>query len=417
MHEVKTQPRILLVHPEFAGKSSALDSDDSIQEAGAICAALDYLVVDRLIFRIANPHPNSLFGSGQVSTIAEHTRQLAPNLVIVNHPLTPVQQRHLEKNLQVDIVDRNKLILTIFAAHARSYEGRLQVELATLNYQRNRLQRSWQHLERQRGGIGFTAGPGERQIELDRRQIAQRIHRIEQKLHQVTRTRELHRKARQRFPYPLVALVGYTNAGKSTLFNRLTSAGVKVQNIPFTTLDPSMRICKLPSGSPIILSDTVGFIANLPTTLIAAFRATLEEVCQADLLLHVRDISHHNSSRQLEKVTETLVDLDLNGTCLEVWNKCDLLDQWPNPVDEVAVSARANLGINDLLQKIEHSLSIGKNTVSYLIPAANGAALAWLHRHGQRLQRCDNDDGAVVSCSLAPEQQQLFEQRFHLRAS
>jgi len=302
-----------------------------LDEAVGLALAIDLDVRESGIVQVPQPKPATLFGSGKVEELAGVVRMEDADLVIVDHPLTPVQQRNLEKAWNAKVLDRTGLILEIFGDRARTREGRLQVELAHLNYQKSRLVRSWTHLERQRGGFGFMGGPGETQIETDRRLLGERITNISKELDQVRRTRALHRKSRQRVPYPAVALVGYTNAGKSTLFNTLTGAEVVAQNILFATLDPTIRALTLLNGSKAVLSDTVGFISDLPTTLIAAFRATLEEVQEADLILHVRDISDPTTASQRADVDSVLADLDVDAAAepervLEVWNKADLLE-------------------------------------------------------------------------------------------
>lgn len=350
-------------------------------------------------------------------------------LVFFDAALTPVQQRNLERAWSTKVVDRTALILEIFGRRARTREGALQVELAHLNYQRSRLVRSWTHLERQRGGFGFLGGPGETQIEADRRMIGERIVRIEKDLEQVKRTRGLHRASRKRVPYPVVALVGYTNAGKSTLFNRLTRADVMAQDLLFATLDPTLRAVKLPHGTPIILSDTVGFISELPTQLVAAFRATLEEVLEADLILHVRDISHPDAEAQAQDVTDVLtslgIELTTGGRVLDVWNKVDRLsaeeaEALENQLirqesDEapIAVSALTGQGSDVLLNRIEQHITAGHSLLGVHLDAGDGEGLSWLYRQGEVLKRHMEPDGDVhVELRILPERASLVIRRF-----
>ncbi|MES1179920.1 MAG: GTPase HflX, partial [Hyphomicrobium sp.] len=316
---------------------------DRLAEATSLAEAIDLHIIDRELVPVAAPRPATLFGTGKVEALKVRIAADEIALVVIDHPVTPIQQRNLERAWNAKVLDRTGLILEIFGRRARTREGRLQVELAHLSYQKSRLVRTWTHLERQRGGYGFLGGPGEAQIELDRRMIDERITAIRKELDVVVRTRELHRKGRRRVPYPVVAIVGYTNAGKSTLFNRITGAGVFAKQQVFATLDPTMREVRLQSGRRIILSDTVGFISDLPTTLVAAFRATLEEVIEADLILHVRDIAHAESEAQAADVKGVLGDLGIDMTTsdtriLEVWNKVDLLS--PVTREEALAAAR-----------------------------------------------------------------------------
>ena len=366
---------------------------------------------------VARPRPATLFGNGRVGSIGDLTRQLSAEVCVVDGKLSPIQQRNLERAWNCKVIDRTGLILEIFGARARTREGRLQVDLAALEYQRSRLVRSWTHLERQRGGFGFMGGPGETQIETDRRQIAERMARLKRELGRLTRTRGLHRSSRKKAPYPVVALVGYTNVGKSTVFNRLTDAGVAAEDMLFATLDPTMRGITLPSARRVILSDTVGFISDLPTSLVAAFRATLEEVVEADLIVHVRDASHPESTRQKADVLAVLEELgvaaDATDRTLEALNKIDLLDPDKRAAvttgpRQIPVSARTGEGIAELLLEMDRSLSGGRRTLDLRISLGDGATLAWLYRHGNVVSREDVDGLAHVKVGLdAPDAARL----------
>ena len=393
--------------------------DARLDEAVALARAIDRDVVRAEIVRIARPVPATLFGSGNVESLRGIIADNAIGLVIVDGALSPVQQRNLERRWQAKVIDRTGLILEIFGARARTHEGRLQVELAALSYQRSRLVRSWTHLERQRGGFGFLGGPGESQIEIDRRLIGERIVRLKRELDDVKRTRALHRAARRRVPYPVIALVGYTNAGKSTLFNRLTRSRVGAEDMLFATLDPTMRRLGLPSGRSAILSDTVGFISDLPTHLVAAFRATLEEVTEADIIVHVRDAHHPDSAAQREDVLAVLRDLGLGAPggdapvedqLIEALNKIDLLEpavrdtllnQAQRNRQTVALSAATGERCEALLRLIERRLENGAAAVRLEVPLSDGRTLAWIYAHGEVLGRRDDSEAAHLSVRLS----------------
>ncbi len=381
-----------------------------LEEALGLAAAIDLDIVHSEIVNLSDPKPATLIGSGKLDELAAIVKENEAEVAVVDHPLTPVQQRNLEKALNAKVLDRTGLILEIFGERARTREGTLQVELAHLEYQRGRLVRSWTHLERQRGGAGFLGGPGETQIEADRRLLQEKIVKLKRELEQVRRTRELHRAKRQKVPYPVVAIVGYTNAGKSTLFNRLTGASVLAEDMLFATLDPTLRRLRLPLGTDIILSDTVGFISDLPTHLVAAFRATLEEVVEADLVIHLRDISDPDTLAQAEDVERILADLGVDASdgerVIEVWNKIDLLDAdgrahladiaGRNPDQPpVAVSAATGEGIGELVALIEARLAGSTTVVEVAVRPDQLQLTGWLYRSGSVLSRTDREDGGL----------------------
>ena len=385
-----------------------------LEEAIGLARAIRLDVVGAEVARITSPQPSCLFGRGTLENLGGLISDNGIGLVVLDGVLSPVQQRNLERRWHAKVIDRTGLILEIFGARARTHEGRLQVELAALSYQRSRLVRSWTHLERQRGGFGFLGGPGESQLEIDRRLIGERIARLKRELDGVRRTRALHREARRRVPYPVVALVGYTNAGKSTLFNRLTRSSVAAGDMLFATLDPTMRRLVLPSGRTAILSDTVGFISDLPTHLIAAFRATLEEVTEADIVVHVRDINHPDSEPQRGDVLRVLVDLGLGelveGGLIEAMNKIDLVDLATRMSLEnhalrnsqsVAVSAVTGEGCEALLALIDRRLDDDVRRVRLDVPLTDGKTLAWIYRHGEVLGRRDDNEEAHLSVRLS----------------
>ncbi len=379
-------------------------------------------MVETAILPLRSRRPSTLFGEGQVAAEGERLQASDVTVAIVDSALSPVQQRNLERAWGCKVIDRTGLILDIFGERARTREGSLQVELAHLEYQRSRLVRSWTHLERQRGGFGFLGGPGETQIEADRRLIGDRIVRLKKELEQVRRTRSLHRSARRRVPFPVVALVGYTNAGKSTLFNAMTGAEVTARDQLFATLDPTMRGLRLPSGRRAILSDTVGFISELPTELVAAFRATLEEVAEADVILHVRDAAHPDTAAQRGDVIAVLDGMTRDGTLdagwpdrtIEVLNKADLLGgvgEVETRPGSVAVSAITGDGLSFLLAAIDARIAASMEVADYAIPPDDGARLAWLYQHGEVVRRQDEAAAIHLTVRLLPADRARFEQR------
>jgi GTP-binding protein HflX len=416
--------RTLVVHPAKPGSDQGRLPEGRLAEAVGLARAIDLDIAAAEIVPLSRPRPATLLGSGTVDRLAELVKEQEITLVVIDSHLSPGQQRNLEKIMDAKVIDRTGLILEIFGARARTREGTLQVELASLTYKKSRLVRSWTHLERQRGGFGFMGGPGETQIEADRRMIGDRIVKLKKELVEVKRTRELHRKARKRVPYPIVALVGYTNAGKSTLFNRLTSAEVLAKDQLFATLDPTMRLLKLPSGRPVILSDTVGFVSDLPHELVAAFRATLEEVLEADLIVHVRDIAHPDSHSQAKDVETVLRDLGLTEVVdrglLEAWNKMDLLEdergeeilnQARRGDKVITLSAVTGEGTGVLLNRLDEILAAERILLPLDIKLEDGATLAWLYQHGDVVSRTDDEESAHLLVRLDPIDAGRFEQR------
>lgn len=407
--------RCLIIHPNLKSREiKSRDPQACLEEIAGLARAINLDIVYSEVVPVATKKAATYMGSGAADRLGEIIKGNEVEVAVVDTQLTPVQQRNLEKIWNCKVIDRTGLILEIFGERARTKEGRMQVELAQLNYQRSRLVRSWTHLERQRGGTGKTGGPGETQIELDRRMIDQRLRRLRQDLKEVKRTRALHRTARKKVPYPIVALVGYTNAGKSTLFNRVTQADVMVMDQLFATLDPTMRTLKLPSGRNIILSDTVGFISDLPHELVESFHATLEEVEEADVIIHVRDVAHADTYAQKEDVDQVMTELgiveDRAEAVIEVLNKVDLLDdearetqrnlvqRAKNPV--VLVSAVSGEGLDALFEAIDHQLSLAMQIVEVVLQPHDGANLAWLYSHGEVLTRLDAEDGIHLSVRM-----------------
>ncbi|MDP5335393.1 MAG: GTPase HflX [Paracoccaceae bacterium] len=421
MEHDRVATRAWVLHPELKSEQDRRAPEHKLEEAVALADALpDLEVVGADVVRLQRPHAGMLFGKGKIAELKDKFKAAEVELELVDGPVTPVQQRNLEKEWKVKLLDRTGLILEIFSDRARTNEGVLQVEMAALSYQRTRLVRAWTHLERQRGGLGFVGGPGETQIEADRRAIDEQLVRLRRQLDKVVKTRTLHRAARAKVPFPVVALVGYTNAGKSTLFNRLTGADVLVKDMLFATLDPTMRSVKLSETGPeIILSDTVGFISDLPTELVAAFRATLEEVLGAHLIVHVRDISHPDTEAQARDVRDILASLGLSDSVpmIEVWNKIDRLDPATREAvlasaarhDQVqAISAVTGEGLDALLAAMTAKLETARHPATISLSFAEGRKRAWLHDQGVVEAETQTDDGFDISVLWTARQEKRF---------
>ena len=427
--ETQARPtRAYVIHPDLGNSRTRREPELALEEAVALAHALPAITVEGAeVVRLRSPDAGMLFSKGKRAEIAEQLAAVADGegaeLVLIDGPVTPVQQRNLEKDWGVEILDRTGLILEIFADRAHTREGVLQVELAALAYQRTRLVRAWTHLERQRGGFGFVGGPGETQIEADRRAIDDQMIRLRRQLEKVVRTRELHRRSRAKVPYPIVALVGYTNAGKSTLFNVLTGADVVAKDQLFATLDPTMRQMRLPSGRRVILSDTVGFISDLPHELVAAFRATLEEVLEADLILHVRDISHPETEEQAGDVGDILDSLGVaeDVALIEVWNKIDQLSEQTREAlrrtdarteGVQAISALSGEGLPDLLDAVDAALTLALDDPleddAVLLSHEDGRRRAWLHQQGVVVGERQTEEGVSVKVRWTARQAASF---------
>ncbi len=425
-HEVSRDAMRAFVISPFDSNAAAPEADRRLEEAIGLAEAIDLVVASSRSVKLSRIRPATYFGSGFTESQAKLVKDLKVGLVIVDAALSPVQQRNLELAWHCKVLDRAALIIEIFGARARTHEGRLQVELAALRYQRSRLVRSWTHLERQRGGYGFLGGPGEGQLEIDRRLTDQRISKLETEIDGVRRTRLLHRKSRRNRAYPTLALVGYTNAGKSTLFNRLTGAAVMAKDMLFATLDPTMRAIELPSGETAILCDTVGFITDLPTELVAAFRATLEEVTEADLIIHVQDMTAVDLADQKRTVLEIIESIieDAAIEIIDVLNKADLVEKdvnfdfghgGNNNPPAVQISALSGQGCEVLLERLDKRLNADRRPISYRVPSENGAALAWLHSHGKVLKNLAEEREMLIEVVLSPSNVGRFARRFDLQ--
>ncbi|MCC6597425.1 MAG: GTPase HflX [Alphaproteobacteria bacterium] len=424
-YQTARQETCFIIHPDFGRAGVTRTIEECLDEAAGLAQAINLEILHTESCKVSKFQPGYFLGKGHRERIGAQIEALKPHVVIINHSLSPVQQRNLEKDWKVKVIDRTGLILEIFGARAQTREGRLQVELAALEFQRSRLVRAWTHLERQRGGAGFMGGPGETQIELDRRIISDKITRLRREIEDVSRTREIGRRARARVPFPVVALVGYTNAGKSTLFNILTGSDILAEDMLFATLDPTLRRLSLPNGQNVILSDTVGFISDLPTSLVAAFRATLEQTTHADVIVHVIDISRADYEAQRRDVIHILEELGIeyerDERIIEIYNKADkaaeervedLQRRAQNAPNKVVVSALKGTGLKDLLTKIAAITARKRLEAHFEIPHTDGKALSWLYEHGEIIRRTDGRKGVCCAVMIEAADLARFEDRY-----
>ncbi|MGQ0527492.1 MAG: GTPase HflX [Alphaproteobacteria bacterium] len=423
-HEPEPPACAYIVQPVVSSASQHRHIDDVLEEVEGLARAISLDVAGHRVVKVSKMDAGHFLGKGNRAAIAETVAELKPELVIFNHALSPVQQRNLEEEWNVKVIDRTGLILEIFSARAQTKEGRIQVELAALEYRKSRLVKAWSHLERQRGGTTGIGGPGETQKELDRRMIEDKIKRLKTELEKVRQTRELGRKGRERVPLPVVALVGYTNAGKSTLFNTLTGAGVFAEDLPFATLDPTTRRLNLPNEQQIVLSDTVGFISDLPTHLVASFRATLEQIGFADVILHVIDITKPSWKADREDVIKVLADLGItyeeDERILEIWNKADALEPEMRHAllnragarETILISALKGEGLEELLKAVTEKVSKDRRSITYELTSADGKALSWLYEHGEILEREDHENGVKIKVRLDEYNIEKFEKYY-----